>query len=365
MKTITGWGYGAVRNSIGVEIFGTSQIGAYAQRLARGTLTSPTAVQLNDTVLSMEGYGYGATGYSADAMAYIRGKAAENWTDSAQGTNLIFTTTNKLSATPTDKIEITDDGNLSILTAGKGLIFSDVTAGKIPLSDGTRYIPAYPQSWYKGEAWYYTSTGGSPIQMYIDTTLLYHAIVLTTTAGAMQGFTHLAGQANAIASVAENSAGVSYKVTTTGNHNLTAGQPITHTGFTTRTTYRGKFIVQSCPSATEYIVLGTYLGTDTGFMKRAFTLRANTGTAGIFRVSYHITLRADTSSTEFKIELNTNIVDNDNIAGQKQMKFSSESNGIASMGMITIAAGDYIWLSIANLSDASDFRILHCNLSIG
>jgi hypothetical protein len=256
-------------------------------------------------------------------------------------------------------------GDLKVPTAGKGLVFSDNTIDKTLISDSGRYVPAYSHSWYKGEAWYYTATGGTPAQAYIDTTLLYHAIVLATTAGAANGFTHLAGQANAIASVAENSAGVSFKVTTTGNHNLTAGQPITHTGFTTRTTYRGKYIVQSCPSATEYIVLGTYLGTDTGFMKRAFTLRANTGTAGIFRTSYHITLSANSASTLMKVEVNKNISDCDNIAGSKDFRFANDMDEIVSSGHLTIAAGDYIWLSIANLTDATDYKIYHCNLSIG
>jgi hypothetical protein len=200
---------------------------------------------------------------------------------------------------------------------------------------------------YYGEAWFYTATGAASTAVAIDTTLLYHALVLATTAGLNSGFTHLAGQANAIASVAENSAGVSYKVTTTGNHNLTAGQPITHTGFTTRVTYRGKFIVQSTPSATEYVVLGTFLGTDTGFMKRAFTLRANTGSAGTYQCGY-----------------NKNIADADNIAAEAVFSLASRNQNIGSRGLLTLADGDYVWLSFANLTDGTDIKVRHCNLNL-
>lgn len=217
---------------------------------------------------------------------------------------------------------------------------------------------------YYGEAYFYTPTGSPSTSMAIDTTLLYHAVVLSTTAGSNAGFTHKVGQANNILSVSENVAGVSYKVTTSGNHNLVAGEPITHTGFSTRTEYRGKFIVQSTPSNTEYIVLGTYGGTDTGFMKRAFTLRANTGSAGVYRVGYNFTAYPASGTTNFKVEVNKNISDCDNIAAEALFITNTRNQCMSSEGLLTISDGDYVWLSIANLTDATDLSIRHCNLHL-
>ena len=225
------------------------------------------------------------------------------------------------------------------------------------------FLPATADAYY-GETYFYTATGGAATSLAIDTALLYHAFVLVATAGLCSGFTHKVGQANAIASVAENVAGVSYKVTTTGNHLLVAGEPITHTGFTTRTTYRGKFIVQSTPSATEYVVLGTYLGTDTGFMKRAFTLRANTGSAGIYRVVHSMSAEATIATTTFKVEANLNISDLDNIATEINYHIAGKPLEASCAGLVTIADGDYLWLSMANLTDATDIAIRHCNMNL-
>jgi hypothetical protein len=143
-----------------------------------------------------------------------------------------------------------------------------------------------------------------------------------------------------------------------------AGECITHTGFTTRVEYRGKFVVQSCPSATEYIVLGTYGGTDTGFMKRAFSLRANAGSAGVYNVSASLTTQVATATTTFKVEMNQNITDRDNVAGERYHSTANKSYGGSISGFLTIADGDYIWLSIANLTDATDVGVMSLNLNL-
>jgi len=216
-----------------------------------------------------------------------------------------------------------------------------------------------------GEISFYTSTGEAGTSIAIDTTLLYHALALASpVSGLLSGFTVINGQSNAIASVAENSAGVSYKVTTTGVHNLSAGDIVTHTGLTTRTTYRGKFVVQSTPSATEYIVLGTYLGTDTGFMKRGCGLKAGAGSAGDYRLAYATSFTADSNSTQFKIEVNQNIADADNIACERYFTSADKAGNLVASGLLTLAVGDIVWLSCANITDATNYKILHLNMNL-
>lgn len=62
-------------------------------RRARGTASSPTAVQLNDFLGAITFLGMGATVLGTGSRARIEGRAAENWSDTAQGTYLAFWTT--------------------------------------------------------------------------------------------------------------------------------------------------------------------------------------------------------------------------------------------------------------------------------
>ncbi|SMH42589.1 DUF2793 domain-containing protein [Mesorhizobium australicum] len=57
-------------------------------RKARGTAAAPSALVLNDNILSFHAFGRGATGYSANPRGFLNIAAAETWTDSAQGTKL-------------------------------------------------------------------------------------------------------------------------------------------------------------------------------------------------------------------------------------------------------------------------------------
>ena len=93
-------------------------------RRARGTATSPTATQANDAVFSIGARGYQTTtnAFSTSARAAVSMHAAENFTSTAQGMFLSFQTTPIGSTTTVERLRITDSGNTSISTAGKGLI---------------------------------------------------------------------------------------------------------------------------------------------------------------------------------------------------------------------------------------------------
>lgn len=93
-------------------------------RRARGTATSPTATQANDAVFLIGARGYQTTtnAFSTSARAAISMHAAENFTSTAQGMFLSFQTTPIGSTTTVERLRITDSGNTSISTAGKGLI---------------------------------------------------------------------------------------------------------------------------------------------------------------------------------------------------------------------------------------------------
>jgi hypothetical protein len=99
---------------------GSSIIG----RRAQGTATSPTATQANDVVFLIGARGYQTTtnAFSTGTRAAISMHAAENFTSTAQGTYLSLQTTPIGNTTMVERLRVTDSGNVSISTAGKGLV---------------------------------------------------------------------------------------------------------------------------------------------------------------------------------------------------------------------------------------------------
>jgi hypothetical protein len=89
---------------------------AFIGRHARGSQASPTATQLGDNIASYGGRGYGATAFAGTSRANFRIIASENWTDTAQGTYFTYTTTATGTTTTTEKMRLTDAGNLGIGT---------------------------------------------------------------------------------------------------------------------------------------------------------------------------------------------------------------------------------------------------------
>lgn len=122
----------------GLSSFGTSGLGAFAQRHARNTASSPQAVQDGDQLCSFEGWGYGATGYSSAAQVMARGYASETWTDSAHGTKYSIWTTPVGAVVPLERFKISNAGvvNIPNLTASK-VVFTDASSNLTSTGIGT------------------------------------------------------------------------------------------------------------------------------------------------------------------------------------------------------------------------------------
>jgi hypothetical protein len=92
--------------------------GSFTGKGARGTAASPSAVLTNDYLAIFNANGYGSTGFSSyPSQGRIAFRAAEDWTDSAQGTYLTFFTTSSGANSPTNRMLIADNGNVGIGTA--------------------------------------------------------------------------------------------------------------------------------------------------------------------------------------------------------------------------------------------------------
>lgn len=72
------------------DSFGAGAYGLVAGRSARGTSQTPTATQNNDVLMRMTGNGWGTTGFAPLGVARIDIVAAENYTDAARGSKILF-----------------------------------------------------------------------------------------------------------------------------------------------------------------------------------------------------------------------------------------------------------------------------------
>lgn len=127
--------------SAGVGISGDS---SYSLFSAQGTITSPTASQLNDRIGGLYIGGYDGSGYAVSGA--ISAFATEDFTTGSRGTKLSFFVTANGSATRIAGMQIDQDrttilnGNLKIANSGKGLYIvegSNATMGVANLSGGT------------------------------------------------------------------------------------------------------------------------------------------------------------------------------------------------------------------------------------
>jgi len=112
----------------------------YVARRARGTPGAPTAVQSGDGLAGFYGEGYGATAFGPAFTGGMTVQAAQNWTDTAQGTALTFTTTSINANTPTTRMTLDATGNLGIGTTtvpAAGLLEVSNAAGPSPFAQAT------------------------------------------------------------------------------------------------------------------------------------------------------------------------------------------------------------------------------------
>lgn len=108
------WQVGAdtTNNDILLDAFGA--INRINFRRASGTSSSPTALASGNNIAIINGFGYGATGYSSAGRIGINFQASETWTDTAQGTQMLFSTTTNGAATSAERMRIDNAGNVGI-----------------------------------------------------------------------------------------------------------------------------------------------------------------------------------------------------------------------------------------------------------
>lgn len=130
---------------------------------ARGSLTTPAAVQLDDVLGNLQFAGYDGTAFSSSTgvSTQIRAFAAENWTDTAHGSYMIFETVEAGTITRSERMRITAAGDVGIGTGTVAAKLHILTDGQ----EGLRYIDSIGGNthlgWDDGNSNYIThSTAG-------------------------------------------------------------------------------------------------------------------------------------------------------------------------------------------------------------
>jgi hypothetical protein len=120
-----------------VDAFGGSPL--FSFRRAQGTVASPSAVQSGNILGLFGALGYGATGYSSGRRAGLGFYAAENWTDTDQGTYATIDTTAVGADSSVERVRFTETGVGIATTAPEYAL--DV-AGAIGFTPGASVTPA-------------------------------------------------------------------------------------------------------------------------------------------------------------------------------------------------------------------------------
>ena len=121
------------------DAYGTGNYAAYTGRQARGTAAAPTASQTDDILVEVTGRGYGASAFSTSSVVRIDLEAAENFTNTAQGTYISLHTSALGTASAVERFRIGPSGQFGIGGATYG------TSGYVLTSAGASAAPTWSQ----------------------------------------------------------------------------------------------------------------------------------------------------------------------------------------------------------------------------
>jgi len=130
--TFEGLADGSFNLNVVFDNWGNSAGGPrFIGRKARGTKTSPAAVNFFDELFSLDARGHDGSSYVSNARALLTFRASQDWSGTAQGTEFIMALTPPNSTTIQERIFINGDGEIAQLNANAAFYFGN------PFVDGT------------------------------------------------------------------------------------------------------------------------------------------------------------------------------------------------------------------------------------
>lgn len=168
---------GAANSIIQLDLHNANANGpVFYGRHARGTAASPTATQSGDVLSDYAGAGYGTSAYGA-LIGGMEIKAAQAFTNTAQGTSLTLSTTLSGTTTRSSRLVIANDGAVTIGNLDGGGVAGAINASSTgALTNSKVFITA------TASASFITIANGSTLTTAANfTTAGANALTLTTT----------------------------------------------------------------------------------------------------------------------------------------------------------------------------------------
>ncbi|RYX80068.1 tail fiber domain-containing protein, partial [bacterium] len=123
-------------NIVLATVYDLGNNAAFIGRKARGTSASPTAVTFNQPIAAFAARGYGATRFATSSSGAMTIYSSENFTDTAQGTRILFETTANGTVGRSERMRIDQNGNVGIGTSAGAVLHlkaGTVAANSAPL----------------------------------------------------------------------------------------------------------------------------------------------------------------------------------------------------------------------------------------
>jgi len=182
------------------------------------------------------------------------------------------------------------------------------------------------------------------------------------TEGDSEGWTWVAGtRGTDITTTATYDGGDATLITTTADHNLSAGDYVTITG---TTNYNVPCEVLSVPSAKTFeIDVAWVANDDTGTYARGDSYTADTSSAGVYDFTWSVTVDPDAANKT----LTGGIMINKTVCTKCRARdyFSKSQYETGGSGAnITIANSDKVCIVMKNMTDSTDITIRHANFRI-
>lgn len=204
------------------------------------------------------------------------------------------------------------------------------------------------------------------ISMGIDQVNTYHPMWTSgVVAGALDGWTFLAGTSGTFTSVT-NAGGGQLQFTTSAPHGMSAGQVVTITSASVagyQPPNPTSFVIQSVGSTT-FNVVGTFTSTATGTWTRGACITAGAQAAGYYQLFWSVSCQASSGSNKrYRFEPLQNTTNVDKAASENLINSTGPQSQSAS-AFIVVAAGNVVQLLCANMTDTTDVTIIDMNTRV-
>jgi hypothetical protein len=220
----------------------------------------------------------------------------------------------------------------------------------------------------------YPVTGGiggmfeysNAVAMGIDQANTYHPFWTSgVQAGTLDGRSFTAGLNGAFTAVA-NLGGGQIRITTSAPHTMLAGQIVALTSASVAGYQPPNptiFVIQAVGAST-FDVIATFTATATGTWTRGAFLKAGTGAAGKYELTWSATAQASSGTNkDYRFEPLQNTTNVDKGAGGQLMN-STGPQCCGGSAFVTVAAGDQFLMLCNNQSDTTDITIINCNFRL-